>query len=43
MVEVGEDMKMVAERFLDSGLSVTETARRMNVPDEWVRERTGRY
>lgn len=43
MVEVGEDMKMVAERFLDSGLSVTETARRMDVPDEWVRERTGRY
>lgn len=43
IVEVGEDMKMVAERFLDSGLTVAETARRMDVPEAWIRQRTGRY
>ncbi len=42
IIEVGEDMKEVALRFLDSGLTVAETARRMDVPIEWVQERTGR-
>lgn len=31
IVEVGENMKMVVKRFLDSGLSMTETSKRMDV------------
>jgi len=34
MIEVGEDMKMVVRRFLDSGLSTEQTAKRMNVSME---------
>ena len=32
IIEVGENLKYVCKRFLDSGLSVTETAKRMDVP-----------
>ena len=31
IIEVGEDMKMVVKRFLDSGMSMEETSKRMNV------------
>lgn len=31
IIEVGEDMKMVVQRFLDTGLSKAETAERMDV------------
>lgn len=31
IIEVGEDMKMVIKRFLDSGMSMEETSKRMNV------------
>lgn len=31
IIEVGENMKMVVKRFLDSGLSMTETSKRMDV------------
>ncbi len=31
IVEVGENMKMVVKRFLDSGLSMTEISKRMDV------------
>lgn len=31
IIEVGENMKMVVRRFLDSGLSMAETSRRMDV------------
>lgn len=37
IVEVGEDMGSVCRRFLDSGMTVEETARRMDVPAEYVR------
>jgi hypothetical protein len=31
IIEVGENMKMVAKRFLDSGTSMSETSERMDV------------
>ncbi|WP_306569177.1 VOC family protein [Faecalispora jeddahensis] len=31
MIEVGESMKMVVRRFLDSGMSMAETSKRMDV------------
>lgn len=31
IIEVGENMKMVVKRFLDSGLSMAETSKRMEV------------
>ena len=31
IIEVGEDMKMVVKRFLDSGMSMEETSNRMKV------------
>jgi len=34
MIEVGEEMKMVVKRFLDSGLSMEQTAERMGVSIE---------
>lgn len=37
VIEVGEDMTMVVKRFLDSGMTVEETARRMDVPPSYVR------
>lgn len=36
IIEVGEDMRAVCRRFLDSGLTVEETARRMDVPVKYV-------
>lgn len=36
IIEVGENMGMVVKRFLDSGLSAEETAKRMDVPAEYV-------
>ena len=37
IVEVGEKLKIVMQRFVNSGLSVAETAMRMGVPEEYVR------
>ena len=31
IIEVGENMKMVVKRFLDSGMSMEETSKRMDV------------
>lgn len=31
IIEVGENMKMVVKRFLDSGMSLSETSKRMDV------------
>lgn len=31
IIEVGENMKIVVKRFLDSGMSLEETSRRMDV------------
>jgi len=37
IIEVGENMAMVVKRFLASGLSIQETAARMDVPVDYVR------
>ena len=36
IIEVGENLVMVIKRFMKSGLSVEETAERMDVPVEYV-------
>ncbi|WP_238859881.1 VOC family protein [Clostridium sp. YIM B02569] len=36
IIEVGENMVMVVKRFLNSGLSLEETAIRMDVPVEYI-------
>jgi catechol 2,3-dioxygenase-like lactoylglutathione lyase family enzyme len=36
IIEVGENLVMVIKRFMDSGLSASETAERMDVPVEYV-------
>lgn len=38
IIEVGEPMESVVKRFLASGLSVEETARRTSMPVEFVRQ-----
>jgi len=37
IIEVGENLAMVVRRFLDGGLSVQETAARMDMPEDDVR------
>lgn len=37
IIEVGENMVMVIKRFLDSGLSIEETAARMDVPVDYIK------
>ena len=36
IIEVGENMKFVCKRFIDSGLTPEQTAHRMDVPVEYV-------
>ena len=36
IIEVGENMKTVCRRFLDNGMTPDETAKRMDVPIEFV-------
>ncbi len=36
IIEVGENMVMVVKRFLNSGLSIEETAMRMDVPIAYI-------
>ena len=36
IIEVGEDMKAVCRRFLESGMTPEEVAKRMNVPMKFV-------
>lgn len=36
IIEVGENLKIVCKRFLDSGLTIEETAKRMDVPIKFV-------
>ena len=38
IIEVGENLKTVCRRFLDSGMSPEETAKRMDVPIKFVNE-----
>ncbi|MCI9578052.1 MAG: glyoxalase [Oscillibacter sp.] len=40
IIEVGENMTAVCRRFLDSGMTPEEAAARMDVPVDYVRERT---
>jgi len=37
IIEVGENMMMVVQRFIDVGLSIEETAARMDVPVDYVK------
>lgn len=37
IIEVGENMNMVVRRFLNSGLSIEETATRMDVPIDYAK------
>ena len=37
IIEVGENMKLVCKRFLNSGMTVEETAQRMDVPIKYVK------
>jgi hypothetical protein len=37
IIEVGENMNTVVRRFINSGLSIEETAARMDVPVDYVR------
>lgn len=37
IIEVGENMAVVAKRFVDSGLTVEQTAKRMAVPIEYIK------
>ena len=37
IIEVGENMMMVVQRFIDAGLSIEETAARMDVPVDYVK------
>ena len=36
IIEVGENMKNVCKRFLDSGFTIEQTAKRMDVPIKYV-------
>lgn len=37
IIEVGENINMVIKRFIDSGLSIEETAARMDVPIDYIK------
>ena len=37
IIEVGENMNIVVKRFIETGLSIEETANRMDVPVDYVR------
>lgn len=37
IIEVGENMVTVIKRFLNSGLSIEETAARMDVPVDYIK------
>lgn len=37
IIEVGENMMTVVQRFIDAGLSIEETAARMDVPVDYVK------
>jgi len=36
IIEVGENMQIVIQRFLNSGMTITQTAKRMDVPEEYI-------
>lgn len=38
IIEVAENMKTVCKRLLDRGITIEETAKRMDVPIEFINE-----
>ena len=38
IIEVGENMKAVCKRFIDSGMTPIQVAERMDVPTEYINE-----
>ena len=38
IIEVGENMKMVCKRFINTGMTVEQVAKRMDVPVDYVNE-----
>ena len=38
IIQVGENIKVICRRFLDSGMTPDEVAGRMDVPVEFIRE-----
>jgi len=36
IIEVGENMQKVTQRFIDSGMTITQTATRMGVPQDYI-------
>lgn len=37
VIEIGENLKIVVKRFLDSGMTTDETANRMDIPIEYIK------
>ena len=40
IIEVGENMKMVCQRFFDQGMTTEQVAKRMNVPEKFIKSCT---
>lgn len=38
IIEVGENIKMVCKRFINTGMTVEQVAKRMDVPIDYVNE-----
>jgi catechol 2,3-dioxygenase-like lactoylglutathione lyase family enzyme len=38
IVEVGENMRIVIQRFMDSGLTIAQTAVRMDAPEDYIKK-----
>ena len=38
IIEVGENLKMVCKRFINTGMTVEQVAKRMDVPIDYVNE-----
>jgi catechol 2,3-dioxygenase-like lactoylglutathione lyase family enzyme len=38
IVEVGENMRIVIQRFMDSGMTIAQTAVRMDVPEDYLKK-----
>lgn len=36
IIEVGENMRIIVQRFIDRGLTIEETAARMDVPVSYI-------
>jgi len=43
VIEVGENMEFVCKRFIDTGMTVEQVAKRMDVPVEYVKQCIGDF